>query len=141
MADTKNPLETWRNEHFRKIVRELREKGIEIKAENVDLILHETSFRVRSERMKGKNECPYYDSGKSCHDSVFSLNCLLCACPNYLFHSLQGGCGIGSENGRFIEHPNLPEGRVWDCSNCSYGHSYEEAKNWLIKNIDFLSKC
>lgn len=140
MADTQNLLENWRNEHFRKIARELREKGIEIKEENVDLILHETSFRVRSERI-GKNECPYYDSGKPCHEGIYDFNCLLCACPNYIFTSLQGGCGIGSENGRFNEHPSLPEGKVWDCSNCSYGHNYEEAKKWLINNLDFLSNC
>jgi len=136
-----NPLESWKREHFRRIAGELREAGIEIRVENIDLILKETSFERRREKYAGKKVCSYFDGEtekERCHD-ILDLNCLLCACPNYLSEREEGGCSIESRFGIFYEPVNLSAGRVWDCSACDVNHSYKEARALLEKNIDFLA--
>ena len=131
-----NYLQAWEQGHFRKIARELVDAGIEITLENVDRIMVHTSFEKRSQRKK--SECPYYEQNQPCHD-IDDLNCLLCPCPNYDSRTDRGGCKINSNYGKITKHKNLPEGEIWDCSDCSVGHSPKVVKNWLELNINYLA--
>lgn len=117
-------LKKWEEDHFRKMFSEARALGIEIKRENIPLIVEAASFRKRSVRMKGdvKKGCPYYEIGVPCHP-VADLNCFLCPCPEYENERLDGGCRISNSSGNIKKDRNLPLGEVWDCSNCSYAHS------------------
>jgi Zn-finger protein len=131
-----NLLQNWERIHFQKIANELNSAGIKISPDNIGSIIEHTSFEKRSKR--DKSECPYYELEKPCHD-IEDLNCLLCACPNYESDTLKGGCRINSSYGKITEHENLPEGQVWDCSNCSIGHDKDFVKSWLEQNINYLS--
>jgi Zn-finger protein len=131
-----NRLQTWEEEHRQSILQELEEAGIKFSAENIDLIIEETSFRVRS--VKHRKKCPYYyekDPPESCYPSIQDLNCFLCACPNYASEKLDGGCRINSRFGKMKHHPNLPAGRVWDCSDCPVNHTPREVKDYLRRYL------
>jgi Zn-finger protein len=128
-----NILEIWERSHITNIFRELKEAGVKPTLENISPIIEQTSFRVRS--IKHPKKCPYYSEGISCHPEIKDLNCFLCACPQYLSHSLEGGCKIGREKGKWVHHHALPKGRVWDCSGCNDYHSPNEVRNYLIQNL------
>ncbi len=142
-----NYMQLWERNHFKKIIRELKEKNIELIVENIPLIIHETSFKVRRKKFRYKdlNECPYYNSEdsntSSCHPEIKDLNCLLCPCPNYDSTRLEGGCKINSKHGKWYYHVNLPLKKIWDCSDCHINHSPIEIENWLKKEgLEFLKK-
>ena len=80
-------LQKWEKEHFRKILREIKSAGIDFSLENIDEIIKQTSFEVRS--LEHPEECPYYSRATKCHD-LDDLNCFLCTCPNYNSDSLEG---------------------------------------------------
>jgi Zn-finger protein len=132
-----NFLKKWEQEHFKKITKELEDAKIPITLENIPEIIKETSFEIRSKNHG--NECPYYSLGYSCHTQVKDLNCLLCACPDYDSSSLEGGCKINKEEGRWHYHPALPKQRIWDCSNCSAYHSSEEVEDYLRENLGTIA--
>ena len=92
------------------------------------------SFKNRSKR--DPSQCPYYqkEPPQPCHD-IEDLNCFLCACPNYNSNILKGGCNINSKKGGYN---NLPEGKVWDCSNCKINHTPKEVEEYLLKNLERL---
>ena len=127
-----NLLQQWEQEHRKKILEELRQAGIDFCEENIPRIIEETSFRVRSK--KHPNECPYYlkTPPSPCHN-IKDLNCFLCACPEYISERLSGGCRLNSRLGKFTYHQNLPEGKVWDCSECKNNHSPASIKRYLTK--------
>lgn len=133
-----NLLQQWENEHRKDILDSLKKAGIDLTLENIPEIIEETSFKTRSEKYPEK--CPYYQLGYSCHRVVSDLNCFLCACPNYESGCLEGGCKINSPKGKFHVHPNLPMGRVWDCSACAVNHSPDEIKRYLIEHISDLKE-
>jgi Zn-finger protein len=137
LIETENLLEIWQSMHFKKIAGELRAAGIKIDEPHIPEIIRQTSFDVRSK--KYLDECPYYQPQEPCHD-IKDLNCLLCACPNYVFDRLEGGCKLEGNKGCWQYHSNLPMGKVWDCSNCAVGHTPEETKAWLKNNIDWLAR-
>jgi Zn-finger protein len=43
--------------------------------------------------------------------------------------------------GRFYFHRNLPEGKVWDCSDCPTNHSPKEVEKYLRENMGKESNC
>tara|TARA_Y100000310_G_C20640218_1_gene793489 strand:+ start:672 stop:1106 length:435 start_codon:yes stop_codon:yes gene_type:complete len=136
-----NILKNWEKEHFRKILLELKlelkKTEIDFSLDNLDEIIKQTSFEVRSRNYS--HECPYYVSNKKCHD-LEDLNCFLCACPNYNSGSLIGGCEIESKSGKWHYHKNLPKGKVWDCFDCSVNHSSGEVRDYIEKNFDKLKE-
>ncbi|MBU3906947.1 MAG: hypothetical protein KKA64_01720 [Nanoarchaeota archaeon] len=159
-----NLLQQWKINKMQDSLSILKKEGISLTLENIPCIIEEMSFRVRSK--KHPEECPYYvkiaDADEcnfehpkvqtntpglldfketSCHPEVENLNCFLCACPNYESDKLAGGCKINSQKGRVHFHPNLPEGRIWDCSDCNINHTPDEIRRYLTKYISELSNC
>lgn len=98
-----------------------------------------------------KNEadfCPLYVDNKKCHE-MESLNCYLCACPNFRFddagikkveeNTQYSFCGIESKDGRQGVYGDKIH---QDCSKCGVPHhrSYVEKNfnlNWKIA----MEKC
>ena len=132
-----NILQKWEKSHRKEILKELKKAGIELTLENIPKIINQTSFKIRKKKYPRK--CPDYITNKSCHPEIKDLNCFLCACPNYQSDLLEGGCKINSKKGKYHHHPNLPKGKVWDCSNCSINHTPKEVEKYLRKNISKLS--
>ena len=90
--------------------------------------------------------CPLYADNKKCHD-MQSLNCYLCACPNFRFSD----AGIGEYNGqKILSKCEINNGEEFaskgvihhDCSSCSVPHH----KAFVEKNFDvdwkkIMTKC
>jgi len=127
-----NALQEWKINHFKKIAKELKVAGIELKVENITKIIEKTSFKIRGQ--KYPDECPYYLQEKPCHPEIEDLNCLLCACPQYDSENSKGGCKINSKDG-FLYHE-----RIWDCSNCSAYHKPEVVARFLSINLEKILK-
>jgi hypothetical protein len=92
-------------------------------------------FDFENMRVKEPDFCPLYREknedgtlGKKCHD-MESLNCYLCACPNFRFRdegfekregkTLYSHCSIDSKEGR---QGVYGEAIHQDCSKCSVPH-------------------
>ena len=132
-----NLLQKWEIYHKRKMLKELKEQGIELTLENIPKIILQTSFKIRSKEYP--NECPYYKTQSSCHPKIKDLNCFLCACPNYESNRLQGGCKINSKLGKYHHHRNLPKEKVWDCSDCAINHTVKEVEKYLKNHLEELN--
>ena len=95
-----------------------------------------------------KDFCPLYKDNKKCHD-MESLNCYLCACPNFRFKD--GGikkvgkntqfsfCGIESKDGRQGVYGDAIH---QDCSKCGVPHH----RDYVEKKFDLdwktaMNKC
>jgi len=92
--------------------------------------------------------CPLYADNKKCHD-MESLNCYLCACPNFRFddkgikkvgeNTQYSFCDIESKDGKQgIYGDKIHQ----DCSKCGVPHH----KSYVLKNFDFewkkaMKKC
>ena len=98
-----------------------------------------------------KNEldfCPLYKDNKQCHD-MQSLNCYLCACPNFRFdddgikevdsNTQYSFCDIDSKDGR---QGIYGEKIHQDCSKCTVPHhqSYVE-KHFDLDWAKIMQKC
>jgi Zn-finger protein len=129
-----NLLQQWEKQYITSILNDIKKAGIKLIQENIPKIINETSFETRS--IKYPNKCPYYKSKISCHPEIPDLNCFLCACPNYDSSKLTGGCKINSNKGKFHFHKNLPQEKVWDCSDCPKYHSESEVKDYLTDNLE-----
>jgi len=92
------------------------------------------------ENMKEKEPdfCPLYAKNKKCHD-MESLNCYLCACPNFRFNdngikmiedkTQYSYCSIDSKDGR---QGVYGEKIHQDCSQCQVPHT----KEYVTKHFD-----
>jgi len=92
--------------------------------------------------------CPLYAKNKKCHD-IESLNCYLCACPNFRFNDagfteLEGKtqfsrCAIESKDG---EQGIYGDAIHQNCTNCSVPHhtSYV-AKHFDLEWKKCMSEC
>ena len=92
------------------------------------------------ENMKHKEEefCPLYAKNKKCHD-MDSLNCYLCACPNFRFNdegiekveekTKYSYCSIESKDGRVGVYG---EKIHQDCSGCGVPHH----RSYVEKHFD-----
>jgi len=85
-----------------------------------------------------KDFCPLYKENTKCHD-MLSLNCYLCACPNFRFNdegvskkddkTQYSFCSIDSKDGKQgIYGDKIHQ----DCSKCSVPHH----KAYVDKNFD-----
>ena len=95
---------------------------------------------------KENDFCPLYKEPKKCHD-MDSLNCYLCACPNFRFNDE----GLGTYNEfNILSKCDIHNGEKFagkgvihqDCSSCSVPHH----KAYVEKNFDLdwkkiMSKC
>ena len=80
--------------------------------------------------------CPLYAKNQKCHD-IESLNCYLCACPNFRFN--EDGLGIYNEF-KILSKCDIHNGKEFagkgvihhDCSSCSVPHH----KAFIDKNFD-----
>jgi hypothetical protein len=105
-------------------------------------------FNFENMKVEEPNFCPLYKENKKCH-TMDSLNCYLCACPNFRFqdegiqkvdakmqYSL---CDIKSKDGRLGVYGDVIH---QDCSACGIPHhrSYVEKHfdyNWSV----IMQKC
>jgi Zn-finger protein len=136
----KNNLQNWEIFHLKQIFSELKEADLDLTPENISHILKQTSFEVRSKRYPDR--CPYYQKNPPtpCHLEVNDLNCFLCACPEYDNTTHEGRCKMGSRMGKWYYHQALPQGRVWDCSDCPTPHFPDYVEKFLIQNIERLKQ-
>lgn len=134
----------WEKEHLKKMLKELKQAGIELTLENISQIIEETSFRVRSQ--KHPDECPQYQLGELCFKGVveFDFNCLLCSCPNYDVHfrheTIVGRCLMGSSKGKYHYSAKFQNVGVLDCTACPMYHSPKEVTQYLRANMDRLKE-
>jgi len=97
--------------------------------------------------VKEENDfCPLYKDNKKCHD-MDSLNCYLCACPNFRFSddglgtynefSILSKCDINNGE-KFMGNGVIHQ----DCSSCSVPHhkSYVE-KNFNLDWREIMKEC
>ena len=135
---------SWFNEHalkHKKIVDKLVEKNY-----TQEQIIDYFDF---DSMVENENDfCPLYKDNKKCHD-MESLNCYLCACPNFRFddagikavgnNTQYSFCNIDSKDGRQgIYGDKIHQ----DCSKCTVPHH----KAYVEKNFDLdwqkiMSKC
>ena len=132
----------WFDEHsnkHEKIVTKLRKKAY-TKEQIVEY------FDFENMLIKESDFCPLYKEAKKCHD-MESLNCYLCACPNFRFNDK----GLKEDNGsKILSKCTINNGEKFvgdkvvhqDCSSCSVPHH----KEYVLKNFDLswqtiMSKC
>jgi hypothetical protein len=115
---------SWFDAHAAKhaiIVKRLREEGLDKKA----VIGY---FDFENMRHKEPDFCPLYKENKKCHD-MESLNCYLCACPNFRFDDAgiekldtktqYSFCDIDSKDGAQGVYGDAIH---QDCSKCTVPH-------------------
>ena len=82
-------------------------------------------FDFENMKVKEKDFCVLYSQNKKCHD-IESLNCYLCACPNFRVGELSSSCDINSKDGGTIE---AKDGYIHqDCSACIVPHTSKYVK-------------
>ena len=133
---------SWFNEHaakHKKIVDKLVAKNY-TKEQIIDyfdfenMVINENDF------------CPLYKEPKKCHE-MESLNCYLCACPNFRFNDE----GLGSYNEfQILSKCSIDNGEKFagkgvihqDCSSCTVPHhrAYVE-KNFDLDWKKIMSEC
>ena len=135
---------TWFNEHatkHKKIVDKLVSKGY-----TQEQIIEYFDFESM---VKNENDfCPLYKDNKKCHE-MESLNCYLCACPNFRFddagikevnkNTQYSFCDIESKDGKQGVYGDKIH---QDCSKCGVPHH----KSYVEKNFDLdwkkiMSSC
>jgi len=126
-------------EKHKKIVDKLVQKGF-----TKEQIINYFDF----ENMKKEEVefCPLYAKNKKCHD-MESLNCYLCACPNFRFN--ENGLGTYNEF-RILSRCNIHNGKEFagkgvihqDCSSCSVPHhkTYVE-KHFDLDWLEIMKDC
>ena len=96
-------------------------------------------FRFENMVEKENDFCELYKTQTKCHD-METLNCYLCACPNFRFTSkpkkqenkiIHSSCSINSKNGAIFEHENNIH---QDCSNCQVPHNENYMKEQFSNN-------
>ena len=102
--------------------------------------------RLANRKKENPNSCPCYNGAK-CHSDVndYEMICLLCVCPEYKKDLFEGGCNVNSPDGKWFYHRDLPEGKIWDCSDCETPHTEKYVRNYLEKlsmgELDQIKKC
>lgn len=88
------------------------------------------TYNYENQKKINPNGCICYQQDKKCHD-IENLNCFFCYCPNYDRTVKEGGCKIDSPKGKLIDNH---EGKIWDCSDCDFPHTKENAIK-LLENL------
>lgn len=129
--------------HQLRILKELKQQGIQISEQNIPRIIKTTSFNVR--RKNYPEQCPcYLPQGESiipkpCHP-ITNLNCFLCGCPYYPAENPSEKCQLNPNYGHHIPYNNPPNNRILDCNSCSHPHFPEIVEQYLRQNIDRLKR-
>lgn len=99
---------------------------------NIEKTLSE--YRYDNRKKSHPAECPLYSMDVKCHN-LENLNCYLCYCPFYDAKKQEGGCLKDNpySKGKWFEHPNLPKGQIWDCSDCNYPHIEKNIREYMLK--------
>jgi len=129
------------NEKHKKIVEKLIEKAYS-KEQIIDY------FDFENMKKEEIDFCPLYAKDKKCHD-IESLNCYLCACPNFRFKdegikkvesaTQFSFCAIESKDGR---QGVYGEKIHQDCSKCSVPHHREYvSKHFDLDWKKMMFKC
>jgi Zn-finger protein len=108
----------------------MHELANEIIEKRIDEFVDEWDFNTR--RKIHPEECVCYRQNKKCHN-IEELNCLFCYCPNYIRTIKEGACKIESPKGKYIDNH---EGKIWDCSDCDFPHTKENAIKFLNELFD-----
>jgi Zn-finger protein len=133
---------SWFNAHATKhmsIVKKLLSKGY-TKEQIIDYFDFDNMVKEENDF------CPLYKEPKKCHD-MESLNCYLCACPNFRFDDE----GLGEyNNSKILSKCSINNGKKFagdkvihqDCSKCSVPHhrAYVE-KNFDLDWRNIMSEC
>lgn len=144
-----NKSKFWESDYTERILKILKEQGVDLKPGNLAAIVHATSFQQLSSDPRFKSHCPCYETSIQCHTEVKDLNCLLCNCPNYevdLFTSEKnedmfiGRCKANSKKGKYYSPPQFPEVKIWDCSNCLAYHHPRAVAKYLRIHISELQQ-
>ena len=133
---------TWFEEHASKH-KKIVDKLVEKKLTNEQIIEY---FDFDNMVKKEVDFCPLYADNKKCHD-MESLNCYLCACPNFRFDDE----GLGRYNEfKILSKCDINNGETFagkgvihqDCSSCSVPHhkSYVQ-KNFNLDWKKIMKKC
>ena len=102
--------------------------------------------RLINRKKQNPDSCPCYD-GTRCHNGLddYHLVCLLCICPEYNRAIDEGGCNLNSQDGKWFYDPNLPRGKIWDCSDCKLPHTEEFVRSYLeklsLEELTILEEC
>ena len=134
----------WFDEHadkHTKIVDKLLNKGL-----NKEQIIE--YFDFENMKIKELEFCPLYTQNKKCHD-MESLNCYLCACPNFRFNddaikSIDNArqfslCSIDSKDGKQGVYGDKIH---QDCSKCSIPHHKDYvSKHFNLNWRKIMKKC
>lgn len=100
---------------------------------HIEGILEEFSFESR--RKTHPDKCPCYSENKPCHDIPReNLNCFLCFCPMYKFRDGESKCLAGNPQGKgkWFYHPSHKNGRIWDCSDCTFPNEKDNVRSYLL---------
>jgi Zn-finger protein len=102
--------------------------------------------RLPNRREQDPNSCPCYN-GTRCHNGLGDdeMICLLCVCPEYNRTVEEGGCNINGRDGKWFYNRNLPQGRIWDCSECRIPHTENFIRNYLkkfsLEELENIGEC
>ena len=132
-------FETHGQKH-QKIVAKLQQQGL-----SIDAIID--YFDFESMCQNEPDFCALYATHKKCHD-IASLNCYLCACPNFRFDDnakeVKGikhfsYCDINSADGAIFKDGN---NHHQDCSKCAVPHhkSYVK-KHFKYEWFEIMGAC
>lgn len=129
-----NPLSEWKKSYIRKVRRIIEKYNLKTPDEIVSFFMYNNISKVEPDF------CPLFASKELCHDRKREeFCCLFCACPYYFAEywnedlNEYGRCTFGSVLGKY-----LPSG-YWDCTNCSFVHSPEQAKRLYLKYPDYFT--
>jgi Zn-finger protein len=102
---------------------------MQTKKEAIEKKISDTLNIFSFENMSKKHPdfCACYNDGKPCH-KIKGLNCFFCFCPEYDNSKEEGGCKRKSKEGKWFFNEKLPNGKIWDCSDCDYPHKIENAE-------------
>lgn len=110
--------------------------------EKIKQRLREFDFEVRSKTHP--KECSCYETGIPCHSDIpkEELNCFYCICPEYDNDSEVGGCNLDNPlgKGKWYYDKNLPQGKIWDCSDCNWPHRKENVKAYFRRAFEPTKK-
>lgn len=105
----------------------MHELASEIINKNVEELIE--SYDYENQKKVNLHGCICYEQDVKCHN-LESLNCFFCYCPNYDRTIKEGACKINNPKGKYIDNH---EGKIWDCSDCDFPHTRENAVKLLEK--------
>jgi len=105
-----------------------------MKQELIKTIIEKYTFS--NKKKTDPDFCPCYNTPgwKKCHSlEDDNLICVFCYCPEYQqdMEIPEGKCNLGSLDGVYFHHKNLPPKGIWDCSDCEIPQTKNFVSNYL----------